>query len=293
MNHKKQLTIAICLTLISSLMYAMMIAYTKILQQNLSSNLIILFRYGISFFIFVPYLFIKKKESTKTSMPIKHFFRSIFGFLGLITTIIATRYIPVPDAVLLSNTYPLFLPILVFLHEKRKLHYLVLISLFLGFIGIALILQPTNINLDIWSLLALSSGLFTALTMTFVKELSKTETISQINYQFLFYSFIFAIALYLFDAKLPTIKDIPHLITIGVIGTIYQQTFLWALKFAHTIIVAPLFYSSIIFGAIIEWILVGSKPDVPSMIGFIMVFLASTLIVKTMQRKESSNSIKE
>jgi drug/metabolite transporter (DMT)-like permease len=279
MEKSEKIALAVTLTLISSFAYASLIAFTKFLQSDLNSNMIVLFRYGVTFFLFVPYIYLRNKPATTTKLPFKHFLRSVFGFLGLVTTIIATRYIPVPDAVLLSNTYPLFLPILVYIYEKKTLSKPLLIGILLGFIGVGFILRPNGAGFDFYSLLALSSGFFTAMTMTYVRELSKTDTISQINYQFLSYSFLFAILFSLVDFKIPVAAQLPGLIAIGLIGTLYQQTFLWALKFAHSIIVAPIFYVSIVFGALIEWVLYRSVPDAPTIFGCILVFLGATITV--------------
>ncbi len=279
MEKNDKLILAVILTLISSFSYAALIAYTKELQSDIGSNMIILFRYGVTFFLFVPYIFFMNKDATRTNLPFRHLFRSIFGFLGLVTTIIATRYISVPNAVLLSNTYPLFLPILIFFFEKKRLSATLLAGILIGFVGIAYILKPTNSVINPFSLLALSSGIFTALTMTFVRVLSKTQTISQINFQFLCYSFLFAILFSLIDFQFPLLSQLPKLIIIGLIGTLYQQTFLWALKYAHSIIVAPIFYTSIVFGALIEWILYGSIPGSKTIIGCILVFIGATITV--------------
>ena len=279
MEKNKKLTLAVILTLISSFSYAALIAYTKELQYDVNSNMIILFRYGVTFLLFVPYIVCMNREATKTTLPFRHFFRSVFGFLGLVTTIIATRYIPVPDAVLLSNTYPLFLPLLIFFIENKSLSRLLFTGILIGFVGIAYILKPTNAVINPFSLLALSSGFFTAMTMTFVRELSKTQTISQINFQFLCYSFLFAILFSLVDFQVPLKAQIPKLIVIGLIGTLYQQTFLWALKYAHSIIVAPIFYTSIVFGALIEWSLYDIVPSSTTIIGCILVFIGATITV--------------
>lgn len=279
MNKDSKIFLAVVLTLLSSLAYAVMIAYTKQLQNDTNSNMIILFRYGVSFFLFVPYIYLKKKSDTITTLPKKHFIRSIFGFLGLVTTIIATKYIPVPNAVLLSNTYPLFLPILIYFLEGKKLSKSILLGIILGFLGIGIILKPQSYSLDLFSMLALSSGAFTALTMTYVRELSKTESISQINFQFLCYSFFFSILFSLVNFQLPIYNQIPKLIFLGLIGTLYQQTFLWALKYAHSIIVAPIFYSSIVFGALIEWFLYNKIPSNSTIAGFFLVFLGALITV--------------
>ena len=279
MNKVEKVTLAVILTIISSFAYSALIALTKVVGQGISSNMIVLFRYGVTFFLFVPYIYLYNRPATQTTLPGKHLVRSIFGFLGLVTTIIATRYISVPNAVLLSNTYPLFLPILIYIFEKKHLSKLLMAGILIGFLGVAYILKPNSQIISGYAFLALSSGLFTALTMTYVRELAKTETISQINFQFLCYSFAFAIFFSLIDFQKPTGNQVLGLLGIGLIGTLYQQTFLWALKFAHSIIVAPIFYLSIVFGAIIEWYFAGTTPTLKTIIGCVLVFTGATITV--------------
>jgi len=280
MQPRTRLIIAIILTLISSLAYSVLIAMTKVAQTTINSEMVILFRYGVTFFLFIPYIMIKQPEEMKTAYPVKHGIRSVFGFLGLVTTIIATQYIPVVNAVLFSNTYPLFLPILIFFFERKKISLPIAFGILLGFIGIAYILKPDKSQmLNLFSLLALSSGFFTAVTMMMVRQLSLVNTISQINFQFLSYSFVFAIILSLFNWNLPSKEQLPFLLLIGLVGTLYQQTFLWALKYAHSVIIAPIFYSSIVFGALIEWFTMGFIPTQTDVIGFALVFIGASITV--------------
>jgi drug/metabolite transporter (DMT)-like permease len=280
MQPRTRLIIAIILTLISSLAYSVLIAMTKVAQTTINSEMIILFRYGVTFFLFIPFIMIKQPEDMRTAYPVKHGIRSVFGFLGLVTTIIATQYIPVVNAVLFSNTYPLFLPILIFFFERKKISLPIAFGILLGFIGIAYILKPDKSQmLNLFSLLALSSGFFTAVTMMMVRQLSLVNTISQINFQFLSYSFVFSIILSLFNWHLPTKEQLPFLLLIGLVGTLYQQTFLWALKFAHSVIIAPIFYSSIVFGALIEWFTMGFIPTQTDIIGFALVFIGASITV--------------
>jgi drug/metabolite transporter (DMT)-like permease len=280
MQPRTRLIIAIILTLISSLAYSVLIAMTKVAQTTINSEMVILFRYGVTFFLFIPYIMIKQPEEMRTAYPVKHGIRSVFGFLGLVTTIIATQYIPVVNAVLFSNTYPLFLPILIFFFERKKISLPIAFGILLGFIGIAYILKPDKSQmLNLFSILALSSGFFTAVTMMMVRQLSLVNTISQINFQFLSYSFVFAIILSLFNWNLPSKEQLPFLLLIGLVGTLYQQTFLWALKYAHSVIIAPIFYSSIVFGALIEWFNMGFIPTQTDVIGFALVFIGASITV--------------
>jgi drug/metabolite transporter (DMT)-like permease len=279
MQKPEKIFLAVFLTIISSLAYALMIAMTKIVGQTISSPMIILFRYGVTFLILLPFIAISDPSAMKTTYPQKHLFRSIFGFLGLVTTMIATRHISVPNAVLLSNTYPLFLPLLIFFYEKKQLSKSMTFGILIGFFGIGYILQPSCQMINPYEFLALSSGFFTAMTMTYVRELTQIQTMGQINFQFLCYSLIFALILSVFQFQIPAKEILWKLLLIGLIGTIYQQTFVWALRYAHSVIVAPIFYLSIVFGALIEWIGAGTTPTRETLIGCGLVFIGATITV--------------
>jgi drug/metabolite transporter (DMT)-like permease len=192
---------------------------------------------------------------------------------------IATRHISVPNAVLLSNTYPLFLPLLIFFYEKKQLSKSMTFGILIGFFGIGYILQPSCQMINPYEFLALSSGFFTAMTMTYVRELTQIQTMGQINFQFLCYSLIFALILSVFQFQIPAKEILWKLLLIGLIGTIYQQTFVWALRYAHSVIVAPIFYLSIVFGALIEWIGAGTTPTRETLIGCGLVFIGATITV--------------
>jgi drug/metabolite transporter (DMT)-like permease len=70
------------------------------------------------------------------------------------------------DAVLLSNASPLFIPLVVYVWFRKRVQPLVWLSLFIGLLGILLIIKPgPEMFQDPASLIALGAGVFSALAL--------------------------------------------------------------------------------------------------------------------------------
>lgn len=103
-----------------------------------------------------------------------HFSRSMCGAISMMAGTYAMAHLPLPTAVTLQNTAPLFLMLLFAVLHRALPQRIQGISIALGFAGVVLLLRPT-LSSDSWfaGTMGLMSGLFTAGSMFNMRELGK------------------------------------------------------------------------------------------------------------------------
>ena len=142
----------------------------------------------LRFFIgFIPIFFIIPKDKLldfyKTSRPGLHAFRAATGAAAIIALFIGLRELPLADVVSLTFGGPIFVTVasIFFLSEKVRIKRWS--AVFLGFVGMLLIVQPAFIDLNFYYITPIVFCIFFACVAISVRSLSKTEP----NYRIAFY----------------------------------------------------------------------------------------------------------
>ena len=145
---------------------------------------VLFFRFFIGF---IPIFFIIPKDKIftfyKTSRPGLHAFRAICGALAIIALFFGLRELPLADVVSLTFGGPIFVTIasIIFLSERVGIKRWS--AVFLGFLGMLLIVQPAFIDLNYYYITPIVFCIFFACVAISVRSLSKTEP----NYRIAFY----------------------------------------------------------------------------------------------------------
>lgn len=247
----------------------------KLIANNTTESVMVFFRLMVSLFwvlsVFATKRLTKKQFSIKTNQFGLHLFRAISGFITIFSLYYALKYVPLVDANSLALTYTLFIPVLSYVFLGTKTNYKNWLALIAGFIGIIFILKPYGSDFNPMGLMALISGIATAVTLLSIHELAKKDK----PYTIMFYNFhltfilsgIFAI----FNWKTPNLTTLAILFLIGIIGTAYQELLTRALLYAPPKIVSPLLYFSVIFSGFFDWVFWHHMPDIYYWIGMTLV----------------------
>ena len=130
----------------------------------------------LRFFIgFIPIFFIIPKDKLfsfyKTSRPGLHAFRAICGALAIIALFFGLRELPLADVVSLTFGGPIFVTIasIIFLSERVGIKRWS--AVFLGFVGMLLIVQPAFIDLNFYYLTPIIFCIFFACVAISVSSL--------------------------------------------------------------------------------------------------------------------------
>ena len=280
MSHRNKIILAVVFALFAALFFSIMNALTKIARTEVSTSMSLFFRFAIGFIITIPFFMGFKNFSFKTKNYMMHLLRVITALGGFACLLYSIKFLPVINVTLLGITYPLFIPFLVYFFYRKQISLKMALGLVLGFIGVIFVLQPDATRfIETHSLIALTGGFLIALSILVVRVLHITETPEQIGFYYLLQAAIISTLIALFDWQLPSAKMWPIVVGIGITGTIYQQCFVYALRFAHASLVSPIMYSSIIFSALIELTYWEMIPNQTIWFGFGLIFVGACITV--------------
>lgn len=210
-----------------------------------------------------------------------HLFRSTMGTLSMVMYFATIARLPLAAAVTLNNTSALFMAGAVTLRQRRMPPRAVLGALMAGFIGVALVLQPT-ISQEQWlgGLMGLCSGFFACIAQLNVRELSRAGE-PEWRTVFIFSAVCSTLALPL-AILLPggqltgaTTTQYGYLLVLGVAGCVGQLAMTRAYGIGKTIVTASVSYTQVIFSSLYGVLLWHDQLSFLSWVGIIIIIAAS------------------
>jgi drug/metabolite transporter (DMT)-like permease len=215
-----------------------------------------------------------------------HFFRACTGTLAMGCSFYALTLLPLAEHHALTNATPLFVTLLSipFLGEKVGLHRAG--AVVVGFLGILVIAMGQGAFTGDYGgaarngiIAAVLHGIFSAGTTLMVRTLSATEASTTIVlWQSLLMSSITALALP-FVWVTPSAADFLLLVLVGLVGGVAQVALTEAWASAEVSSLAPYAYTSLIWAAVFGWVVFGDVPGFWTIIGAIIIVLASLYIM--------------
>ena len=185
----------------------------------------------LRFFIgFIPIFFIIPRDKLlsfyKTSRPGLHTFRAFSGAAAIIALFIGLRELPLADVVSLTFGGPIFVTIASIFFLSEKVGVKRWSAVFLGFIGMLLIVQPAFIDLNYYYLTPIVFCIFFACVAISVRSLSKTEPNYTIAFYFTFLCTLLGLGTIFFvEWRMPTLIDLMIFIVMGLCGSIANLSF--------------------------------------------------------------------
>ncbi len=279
--------------LIASFTFAIMGAFAKLSSESMSSLEVVFFRNiaGVIIIGIAILIFFLQHQGGK---PFLLFFRGLMGFVALLAFFYNIAHISLGDAMTYSKTSPIFTAIFAFLFLHEKLSLKAWLAIFVGFIGIIFITQPSGLGFSKYDLLGLFSGIGAALAYTSVRELKAyydtraivlsfmltgtlgpvllfflTPYVEQLELDFLFAEFV-----------MPEGVTWIYLIAMGAFATLSQVLMTKAYGETKAGIVGAVSYTNILFSIIVGVMLGDALPSLSTTIGILLIVLAGIMVAK-------------
>ncbi len=283
---------AVIFCVLASISMSVMGLLVKITAQTTSNNMIIFFRFGISFIYVLGVLSVKKRSGVHITLKTNHFWihflRAFAGMMGMLFFYYSLKFITLVDATLLMRTNALFVPILAIVFLGSRTNFKTLCAILLGFLGVVLIIRPEVGVFDPMAIYALLGGLSSAVSISLVRKLSVHDSTHTSLFYYFTFAFIMSGIISIFNWRTPDLHVLLLLLGVGVLGTAYQEFLYRASANASAKIVTPLLYLNVIFSAILQWLVWKEIPDAASWIGFLLVLAGGTLIITFASNKNNS-----
>ncbi len=240
--------------LVAGALLAMMGTFAKLLGTQFSGAELS-FYHSLIGFILVGAFILWKRQSILTPFWRGHFWRGVTGTISVIASFYAMTKLPLATAITLNYTSPIFLTILSSVLLKEKLSRRLVFAIALGFVGAALLLQPTFEGDNSHAgFIGLASGFFAACAYVNVKKLGDA---GEPEWRVVFY---FAVAGTIGSAIFQTLaagsfqainaSNTPYLLGLGIAATAAQLAMTRAYHSGNTLVVGAFAYSTVIFASL-------------------------------------------
>lgn len=281
---KQSVILGILFTLISTFTYAVVTVIVKANSDTVSTPVILFIQMAVSLLLLSTLIGAKGKATVKKVIKSKalaiHLLRTLFS-LGIgYCLFYAVRFIPLVDAVLLANMAPLLVPFLAFIFLRQSLNHRLWIPLLIGFGGVIVILRPDGQIFDVTSLIAFGSAICMAASMLLIRRAATKDTsMTTTFYYFLFGTVISGLISIPFWHAL-SMKVLLWLIASGVLFFVVQYTLAQALQRVDATVVSSLYYSNIIFAAILAVLIWHTSLPFLTLIGMALAIIGGLLVIR-------------
>ncbi len=276
--------------IIAAFLYSSIGVSVKFASITMSSEMMVWCRQTVALLLFLPIFFFDPQRSERpllrSSRPSLQLLRSVSSLATAYCLFYALAHLPLTNAILLSYTRPLFLPILVWVLLKKRIEKSIWIGLTFGFIGILLVIHPEDPHLELAAWVGLAAGLLGAFATLCIRWLAKTQPPNQITfYYFLISALLSSIPLlWLWEAPSPEIAG--WLLLIGLLSTLYQMCITRAYRYGRVTVISSVLYTVLIFTTFYEWAIWNKIPDLITWLGILLI-CGSSLFTITMTQKKS------
>ena len=212
-----------------------------------------------------------------------HAKRGLTGFFALVMYFYGLAHLPLPTAITLNYTSPLFLAAITAWWLKERHGHGLTAAVVIGFMGVFLLLQPGWGGEDMFArLVGLISGIFAALAYLNVRMLGRQD---EPEWRVVFY---FALVSTLGGAlwmagvgfEFPKLTDMPLLLAMGAAATMGQLSMTRAYRLGNTMTVGALAYSTVGFAALGGVFFFGDELPVISWGGILLIVVAGVIGIR-------------
>ena len=293
MRSLKEMNKGVKYMLIASFTFAVMGAFAKLASQSMSSLEVVFFR-NIAGVIIVGAAILKRPMQHAGGKPFLLFFRGFMGFVALLAFFYNIAHISLGDAMTYSKTSPIFTAIFAWLFLKEKLSFKAWLAVFIGFIGIVFITQPSGFGFSKYDWLGIFSGVGAALAYTSVRELKQYYDTRAIVLSFMGVGtvgpvLLFLISPYIHAPELDFMLGkfvMPHgivwfyVIAMGLFATLSQVLMTKAYGETKAGIVGAVSYTNILFSILVGLMLGDALPSLMTSLGIILIVFAGIMVAR-------------
>ncbi|MBT2812287.1 DMT family transporter [Staphylococcus coagulans] len=285
MNSKMKGIVAI---LISAIGFSFMAVFFRlagdlpVFQKSLARNFVAMF---------IPLFFIIKFKQPffgKLSSQPLLITRSILGLTGVLLNIYAIDHMVLSDADILMKLNPFWTILLSLIFLKEYIQKYQITAMLVAIVGMLFVVKPEFSSEILPALTGLLSGIFAASAYTAVRALSTREAPYTIVFYFSFFSVIALLPFVIFTYEPMSRIQIIYLVLAGLSAAVGQIGITVAYSYAPAKDISIFTYASIIFTALIGFVLFKEAPDFYAVIGYIIILGANYYMFEKARRSTYS-----
>lgn len=215
-----------------------------------------------------------------THHAVSHAKRGFSGFVALVMFFHAIAHLPLPTAITLNYTSPLFLAVMTAWWLKERHGRGLLAAVLIGFVGVAMLLRPGWSGQNLTDgMIGLASGVLAAVAYLNVRTLGRQgEPDWRVVFYFALMSTLGGVLWMAWAGfTVPRLADLPLLLAMGATATSAQLAMTRAYRLGNTLAVGALAYATVGFSALYGVFLFGDKLSLEAWLGMALIVLAGMI----------------
>ena len=279
------------LMILAVVFISMMDATVKFIMDDLPFAQIAFLRYGMMTLFLIPLILAtgKGRDIVRVKKPMVQVLRGLLMFLSTFLFFGAVEFMPLADAVALSFISPMLTTVLSGLFLKEQIGLRRYTAVFVGFIGVLIIIRPGTENFSLPALMAVGSGL----SLAFFNILTRSVATEAPPLVALFYagmtgSVIGAIFAPIVWVPVPS-ADYGLLALIGFLGMSGHGLLIMSFRYGEASFVAPFIYFEIVAATVFGYVIFGDFPALLVWMG-VAVIVLSGLYTGWRERKRAQEA---
>lgn len=290
-HPQNRLSLGIGISLLAYLFLSAAASFVWGFRGRFPTIQIIFIQNVVSFFCVLPLTLRKGFDWLKTEQLPTHLIRDLFGVVSYFLYFLAIRYLNLVDAATLNYTVPFFVPLIWWIWMREKVEKQVWWSIIIGFLGVALILNPTKSIFQFGFVFGIFAGITSAIALVAVRILSlQREPMTRILFYYFsigaMLSFPFAWASWI----PPNGSEWLSVVAIGAFTAIGQILLTIAYRYGTAAFLSPLCYSAVIYNGLAAYFIFQTPLGWRTYAGTALIILGGTL---TYLWRRKPHSIKE
>jgi len=268
----------IVLMCLSTIAFSIMHGLVRFVSEVLPPFQIAFFRniFGLAFLL--PLLMRSRFAILRTKQIGLHALRGVINMAAMLMFFTALAISPIAKVTALGFTAPIFMAILAVLVLGERFRIYRWSAIFLGFVGMLIILRPGLVAIDTGALLVIGSAALWAVAMIIIKIQSRTESsLTIVAYMGIFLG-VFSIAPAVWVWQPFGLQTLGFMVLIGLFGSIAQMAFSESLKETDSTALMPFDFLKLIWTAMIGVWFFSEIPDIYTWIGATVIFLSGLFI---------------
>ncbi len=252
----------------------------RTVAEALSVAQLVFLRNAFGLLIMLPLVLGAKGITLKTSRIHLHLGRALVGVSAMSCLYYGWTHLPLGTAALLKQTAPLFMPLLALWFLKEKIHPVLFWALPIGFVGVALVLNPANAGLQLAVLIGLAGAVLGAQAKIFVRKMKDTEPSRRVVFYFSLFASLFSAPFALKGWVALGWLELAGVVGIAALSTLAQLSMTKAYHSAPAGYLGPFTYSSVIIASLVGWFLWDETLATLTMVGMGLIVLGGVLTLK-------------
>ena len=200
-----------------------------------------------------------------------HIARAFIGITAMSLFFISIRYVPLVEMQTISYSSVFFISILSIFFLGEKIGYRRIIAIFIGFIGVLIILKPSTELFSNYSVLPLIASLFLSMAVIVLKKILLTNNNILSVWVFTVLCTIISLFFYNENWVWPNNLDMSFMVASGILGFIAQICLTKSFQLADASLLAPIDFSSVIWSFSLGYIFFGELISSDVLIGGLII----------------------